>query len=149
MVFVPTDNGPDEVRPLHGEALELWQEYAPQLGKLHLPLLREVCRQMLRLNRLDGLVNGRARRGEWLHLVEGDHGEMRVQVDDVLGEARQHATSLRGLVAELDRVLQRVRKSKEDGPQPAPAAAPAGRKAIDIGERIARRRAAAGGAAAR
>ena len=63
-------------------------------------LLVEALRVADRLDYFDELVAGKSR--EWSRLQEeGDHGGMRVVVDDLLAEARQHGTALKTMLSEL------------------------------------------------
>jgi hypothetical protein len=60
----------------------------------------------------------------------GDNGETRVVIDDLLAEARQHGTVLKGMVAELART-----------PRPnVPAGPPSKSGLADLAARIAARR---------
>lgn len=124
-------------QPLGPRGQALWDEASPRLEALHRELLLDTCRLMDSLDRLDGLLAGKARRGEWLRLQEGDGGEMRVVVDDLLAERRQHVTTLRGLVAELSKALPKASGSGSRKP------AAKGGGLADITARIA---AARGGA---
>jgi len=102
---------------------------SPDAGPLARLLLTEALRIADRLDYFDQLIAGKSRRGEWLRLTEGDNGEMRVVVDDLLAEARQHGTTLKTMVAELMRLL------------PATASTPGPRGGLaDLTARIAARR---------
>lgn len=91
--IVPVGRGP------RAEALwaELEGDSLPPLTRL---LLEEVCRLADRMDRLDAQLAGRE---NWLQAVRMDDspGEVVITVDNLVSEARQHATSLRGLISEL------------------------------------------------
>lgn len=78
---------------------ELWQALRPTLaGPLQVALLLEVCRIADRLDTLDRQLHGDA----WLRFRHHESGvEVTVYVDRVLSEAREQATTFKGLVAEL------------------------------------------------
>jgi hypothetical protein len=66
-------------------------------------IAEEACRIADRLDKLDRLITGRDE--EWLRFRE-DHSDeptVTVVVDNLLAEARQQATALRGLVAQLEK----------------------------------------------
>ena len=91
--------------PLSERSQALHDELSPGAGPLARLLLTETLRIADRLDYFDRLIAGKSRRGEWLRLTDGDAGEMRVVVDDVLAEARQHGTALKTMVAELMKLL--------------------------------------------
>lgn len=64
-------------------------------------LLEEACRIADRLDQLDALLSGDAR--SWVSLVEdrGDPERQVVVIDRPLAEARQQATALKQLIAEI------------------------------------------------
>ena len=64
-------------------------------------LLEEACRIADRLDQLDALLSGDAR--SWVRLVEdqGDPERQYVVIDRPLAEARQQATALKQLIAEI------------------------------------------------
>lgn len=64
-------------------------------------LLEEACRIANRLDTLDNILDGRQE--EWMRFHSRDGGGTVVEVvlDKALAEARQQATALRGLMAEL------------------------------------------------
>lgn len=67
-------------------------------GPLRTQLLVEACRIADRLDLLDIQLHG----GSWLRFRHDETGtEVTVYIDRVLAEAREQATALRGLVAEL------------------------------------------------
>jgi hypothetical protein len=80
----------------------LWRELLAE-GKprpAQLVLIEEACRIADRLDRLDAVLRGDE--DAWARLlVDEDGGEITVKVDSVLSEARQHATALKQIVAEL------------------------------------------------
>ena len=68
-----------------------------------LSLLVEAARIADRLDEIDGIITGRA---EWIELMHfrvgnGDEQTVTVTLDGVLAEARQQATTLRGILAQL------------------------------------------------
>lgn len=80
----------------------LWQEMTSsgELPPMQRVLLLEACRIADRLDRLDLKLRGEER--EWLTLDERDDGRpVFVIVDKALSEARQQATALKSIVAEL------------------------------------------------
>jgi hypothetical protein len=74
-------------------------EASKRLSPLQVPLLLEACRIVDRLDQLDIQLHG----GDWLRFrARNDDGtEVLVVVDRLLTEAREQATALKGLVAEL------------------------------------------------
>lgn len=101
----PTARGP--------RARALWDEMHEGLGPAHRVLLDEACRLTDRLDRLDAVLNDR----DWFRLRVSEHDDVaRVTVDSALGEARQTATALKGLVTEIRNAMPK-------------AAAPAGQPA--------------------
>lgn len=103
---------PDRPAPGGGKLSDrsqaLHDELAPELNPLNRLLLVEALRVADRLDYFDRLIAGKQRRGEWLRLQEGDHGEMRVVVDDLLAEARQHGTALKTMLADLVKALPKA-----------------------------------------
>lgn len=104
-----------------------------QLGPLHRLLVDEAARIA---DRLDGLEHALQDKGTWLRFESADGGEVVVTVDNVLAEARQQATALKGIVAELRAALPAHEKIK-----PAAKAGGLG----DLSARIAARRSASAG----
>lgn len=133
----PVATVPDRPAPGGGKLSErsqaLHDELAPDLHPLSRLLLVETLRVADRLDYFDRLIAGKSRRGEWLRLQEGDAGEMRVVVDDLLAEARQHGTALKTMLAELMKALPKT-----------PAAAPTakGSAIASLADAAARRRSA-------
>jgi hypothetical protein len=120
---------PNPYMPLSERSRALHDELAPGADPLARLLLTETLRIADRLDHFDQLIAGKSRRGEWLRLTEGDHGETRVVVDDLLAEARQHGTTFKAMIAELMRLLPTAPAT------PAPKAGLA-----DLSARIAARR---------
>lgn len=119
---------------------QLWDDMAgAELGPAHRVLLEEACRIADRLDRLDAILDGR---DDWLRLRVAEGGEdVRISVDGVLSEARQHASTLRGLVSEL-----RAAQPKTPAKTP-PIDQPKGGLGDLNAKLAARRRSAPGGAA--
>lgn len=68
-----------------------------------LSLIVEAARIADRLDEIDGIITGRT---EWIELMHfrvsnGDQQTVTVTLDGVLAEARQQATTLRGILAQL------------------------------------------------
>lgn len=79
---------------------QLWDAVtaSTSLGPLQMPLLVEACRIADRLDALDRQLHGH----DWLRFRHDESGaEVTVYVDRVLAEAREQATALKGIVAEL------------------------------------------------
>lgn len=74
-------------------------------GPLHRPLVDEIARMLDRLDRLHAALE---RKGEWLRQEIDDGGTVIVQVDNVLGEARQQAATVKALMSELRAVLPKA-----------------------------------------
>ncbi|WP_285554862.1 hypothetical protein [Actinoplanes regularis] len=80
----------------------LWREMkGDDLPPATRVLLEEACRIADRLDQLDRLLGGTAR--DWVSLVEkkGDPERQCVVIDKPLAEARQQATALKQLIAEI------------------------------------------------
>lgn len=126
-----------DAQRLGARGAALWQAmHDVGLGPAHRVLLEEACRLADRLDRLDAMVEGRE---EWIRLRSRDEDQTTyvVVVDGLLSEARQHATTLRGLVAELRAALPKT---------PARPSAPKQKGGLgDLSSRIAARRAASAG----
>jgi hypothetical protein len=134
-VAPPVSSARTPVEPLEPEirsdrARELWEELSPQLSAPYRVLLVEACRMADRLDRLDSIIDGN---DEWLVVQTGFGEDITVAVDSSLAEARQYATALRGLVADLVKAL------------PAKPAAPSvkGTGIASLADAAARRRASA------
>ncbi len=76
---------------------ELWDELAPQLSSPYRVMLSEAVRIADRLDRLDSIIDGN---DEWLRITT-EQGTIVVAVDASLAEARQQATTLKALLAEI------------------------------------------------
>lgn len=78
----------------------MWREMTAegQLPALRAVLLLEACRIADRLDRLDVQLRDGS---EWLRVRQVEGGDAVVVVDRALAEARQQATALKVLVAEL------------------------------------------------
>lgn len=88
-------------RVLGDRGARLWQEEGgDKLTGGRRVLLEEACRTVDRLDRLDAILNGGS--GEWMRFrVSEDGTEVTVTLDRALAEARQQATALKQIVAEL------------------------------------------------
>lgn len=117
-----------------GLAGQLWEELSPQLGVAHRAVLLEACRLSDRLDRLDRIIDGN---DEWLRISTDEGGEVVVAVDAALAEARQGATALRGMVADLVKALPKAPTGR--------GAQPKGGGLADLSARIAARRGSASG----
>ena len=93
------------------------------LTPAELTLLEEACRAADRLERLDEILRGR--KSAWLELVPTslDGSVVTVLVGNVLTEARQQQTTLKGLLAELRQSRAARATPAPPGAQPAPATA--------------------------
>lgn len=80
----------------------LWQDMdGDKLAPGQRVLLEEACRIADRLDQLDALLRGEADVWARITLPKGDDSELVLRVDAAMSEARQHATALKQLVAEL------------------------------------------------
>jgi hypothetical protein len=82
-------------------AAQLWRELAARVPAAQLSLLREACRIVDRLDRMDGIL---ARKNDWLRVNTMEFGEnvkVKITMDGVLAEARQQATVAHALIKEL------------------------------------------------
>ena len=98
------------------------------MSPAHRLLVDEAARIADRLDQLDYALQNK---GTWLRFETADGGEIVVTIDNVLAEARQQATALKGIVSELRAAL------------PAPDKKPAPVKSGGLGDlsaRIAARR---------
>ncbi len=83
-----------------------------ELGPLQRPLLIEACRIADRLDTLDRQLRGEA----WLRFRHDESGvEVTVHVDRVLAEAREQATALKGIVAELVKHVGKAPEKSKGG----------------------------------
>ena len=95
---------PPRSRSFGPRGRRLWAELAAAstLDPASAVLAEEACRMADRLDKLDALITGRS--DEWLRFRhDQDGGAVTVIVDNLLGEARQQANVLRGLVAQLEK----------------------------------------------
>lgn len=102
------------------------------LGPAHLALLEEACRLVDLLDRLDSMIAGRE---QWVTTSQ-DGDRVVVVVDALLGERRQTATALRGLLAEVVKGLPKAA---------APAGGKKGGALADLTAKIATRQQGAAG----
>lgn len=112
-----------------GGAQQLWQELHEVVPAVQRPLLREACRIVNRLDRLDGILN---RKNDWLRVNTMDFGEnvkVKITMDGVLAEARQQAATVHALIRDLAPFAKTE-------PKPTPKAGGLG----DLSARIAARR---------
>ncbi|MCI2421498.1 hypothetical protein MOQ72_29095 [Saccharopolyspora sp. K220] len=101
-----------------------------QLAPMQAVLLLEACRIADRLDKLDAQLRGE----DWLRFEASEDGpEVTVIVDRALSEARQQATALKQIVAELRQTTSRGKQK--------PAADAKGAGIADLTARIAARRA--------
>jgi hypothetical protein len=134
----PVARGP-ELGP-SGSALWLEMTKDGQLPALQAVLLLEACRIADRLDKLDAQLRGE----DWLRfLVDETGSEVTVVVDKVLAEARQQATALKQIVAELRTAAGKPASKTPRAPSGSSAKGGAG--IADITARIAERRAAPSG----
>lgn len=121
----------------------LWREVmASNPPPLQRVLLLEACRIADRLSRLDRQLDGE----DWLRFrINEDGDEIRVIVDGVLAEARQQATALKSIVAELRQATARPAERKPPAEKPAAVGAPGQEVAgvTSIAGRLAAKRGAA------
>lgn len=96
-------------------------------------LAEEAARIADRLDRLDAILEGNRR--EWLHFRTKEDGDVTVIVNSVLSEARQQASTLKAIVAEL-----RAASASKPGGVPAGQGSKAGSSVTSLTERIAKRR---------
>jgi hypothetical protein len=113
---LPPTAEPVEVREVAlGETgARLWQELTAggEPGPLQRVLLMEACRIADRLDSLDRQLHGH----DWLRFRHDESGaEVTVHVDRVLAEAREQATALRGIVADLMKTFGSAKPEKSKG----------------------------------
>jgi hypothetical protein len=119
---------------LHAGGQRLWQQVTAgsSLGPVAMTMLTEACRIVDRLDTLDRQLKGDA----WLRFRHDESGtEVTVFVDRVLAEAREQATTLKGLLVELQRLM----------PSKSAPAKRVGGGVADITARIAARRSPSAG----
>jgi hypothetical protein len=107
-----------------------------ELGPLHRLLVDEACRMADRLDRLDAALQDK---GTWLRYETADGGEVVITIDGVLAEARQQASALRGVIAEIRAALPKPEA------KPSPTKQPKEGGLSDLTARIAARRGPAAG----
>jgi hypothetical protein len=95
----------------------LYREFTaegPKLGPAERVLLEEACRIADRCDQLDDFLRGHE--GAWMrfHSRNEDGSIVEVVVDKALGEARQQASTLKALIAEL----RASRAGKKEEPKP-------------------------------
>lgn len=105
------------------------------LGPLHRVLVDEACRIADRLDRLHAALESK---GTWLRFETDDNKQIVIVVDGMLAEARQQASALRGIVAEIRAALP-----KPDG-KPKGKDQPKGGVLSGIADELAARRTTAG-----
>lgn len=91
---------------------QLWRHLKDNVPEAHLPLLREACRIVDRLDRMDGILQ---RKSDWLRVNQmefGDNVKVKITMDGVLAEARQQAATAHALIKDLAQFVKE---------QPAPA----------------------------
>jgi hypothetical protein len=112
-------------------------------GAMQMVLLLEACRIADRLDRLDAKLRGEDR--EWLELDEREDGRtVFVIVDKALAEARQQATALKSIVAELRQAQGGSRSTGRQAPVKTSEGG-AGGTLSDLTARIAQRGGASAG----
>lgn len=117
----------------------LWREMTASaaLTPAHSVLLEEACRLADRLDWLNSILQ------QWVSGVNADDedgGPKSADIQGLLAEARQQATALRGLVAEI-----RQAQKTSGAAAPAPVEVAGGSGVTDLSKRIAERRAKAQG----
>lgn len=113
----------------------LWEQMTADnnLGPMQSVLLLQACRIADWLDQLDAQLRGE----DWLRFRHSpnDENEIHVYVDKVLSEAREQATALKGLIAELRQMIGKSNSGPATGSQNDVVA--------DLVARIAQRRAEA------
>ncbi|MGN6404200.1 hypothetical protein [Sinomonas sp.] len=103
-----------DIQPATGSGARLWAALTAEgdLPPLMHGLAVEACRILDRLDTLDRQLAGH----DWLRFRHDETGtEVTVYVDRVLAEAREQATALKGIVAELDKGLPKAEPAKKGG----------------------------------
>lgn len=124
----------------------LWVEMrTAKLGPTHRVLLQEACRIADRLDRLDAMLEGRE---SWVRLRSRDdeQTEFVVIVDGMLAEARQQASALKAIVAELRAATAPAKPAtgRPAATSSTPSEPTKGGKVASLAAAAARRRAPAG-----
>ncbi len=94
---------------------QLWRELEAVTPPAHLPLLREACRIVDRLDRMDLIL---ARKSDWLRVNTMDFGEavkVKITMDGVLAEARQQAIVAHALIKDLAQFATQQPKAPKTG----------------------------------
>jgi hypothetical protein len=98
-----------------GEAGQRYWDAVTALGPVRVtqaPLLVQACRIIDRLEMLDRQLHGQ----DWLRFRHDESGaEVTVYVDRVLSEEREQAVALKGIVADLDRVMGKAPAPEKKG----------------------------------
>ena len=103
-----------DIGPESKAAAELWAALTADgdLPPLMRPLAVEACRIVGRLDRLDRQLDGQ----DWLRFhANEDQTEVTVYIDKALSEAREQATALKGIIAELEKGLPKPKQEKKGG----------------------------------
>jgi hypothetical protein len=90
---------------------QLWRDLEDSVPKTHRPLLREACRIVDRLDRMDRIL---ARKQDWLRVNTMDFGEnvkVKITMDGVLAEARQQAATVHALIKDLAQFVKEEPKT--------------------------------------
>jgi hypothetical protein len=78
---------------------ELFEAMADvDMGPAHRVLLAEACRLADRLDRFERVLSG----GRWFFERRDEDERVEIVIDNVLSEARQHASALKAIVTELE-----------------------------------------------
>lgn len=111
---------------LERRGAELWNAMFEQLpGPLHREVLLEACRLTDRLDRMHALLRGERRSWAALRIGDGigeDTVEVTVVISSIVVEARNSASALKAIVAEL-RLAMREAGGQDDSDAPDPIAA--------------------------
>lgn len=109
--------------------MELWEAMSEvQMGPAHRVLLAEACRMADRLDRFERVLSG----GKWFFERRDEDERVEIVIDQVLSEARQYASALKVIIAQLE---ERPKAASE-----APSRKAAGRGLADLTARIESRR---------
>jgi len=132
-----------DVPQLSAAGSQLWRDMSQGLAPMHRVLLLEACRIADRLDKLDRKLRGEDR--DWLTLQLPEDGSIAVVVvDKALSEARQQATALKQIVAEL-RQTTAVKQGKPVPSRQPSTAGGTGGSLSDLTARIAQRDGASAG----
>lgn len=112
----------------------MWDAMAGvEMGPAHRVLLVEACRLADRLDRFDRVLSG----GGWFFERPDDDGRVEIVIDSVLSEARQYASVLKQMVAQLEPKPSVATDRKPVAPRP-------GKGITDLSAKIAARRGGVG-----